>query len=165
MIVQDFVVVYALLPVLVDVEAVVAVLAKGLVPEDAKEAAEAALVVVPESVRRPVLVLVPEDAQEVVRIHALLVRMVVPVTAQVIVRYCAKADAQDAPVDVQGLVNQLVQVSVKGAGITALASVSTHVPEDVQQLVPDVVDHLAEILFSATILVQAFKKQTLMEEI
>ena len=113
-IVQDFVVGYALLPVLGDVEAVVAVLAKGLVPEDVKAAAAAALVLVLGVVILAVRALAKEDAQEVVRVLAPLVLTVVLITAQVVAIHCAKGVAQDALVDVQGLVNQLVQVSVRG---------------------------------------------------
>lgn len=113
-IVPDFVVGYALLPVLVDVEAVVAVLAKGLVPEDVKAAAAAALVLVLGVVILAVQELATEDAQEVVLVLAPLVLTVVLITAQVVVRYCAKANARDAPVDVRGLVKHLVQVSVRG---------------------------------------------------
>ena len=112
-IVQDFVVGYALLPVLVDVEAGVAVLAKGLVPEDVKAAAEAALVLVLGVVILAVQALAKEDAQEVVRVLAPLVLTVVLITAQVVAVHCAKGVAQDVQVDVQGLVKQLVQVSVK----------------------------------------------------
>ena len=72
MIVQDFVVGYALLPVLVDVEAVVAVLAKGLVPEDVQEAAQVALALV-LGVVQDVQALATEGAQEVVLVVAPLV--------------------------------------------------------------------------------------------
>ena len=72
MIVQDFVVGYALLPVLVDVEAVVAELAKGLVPEDVQEAAEVALALV-LGVAQDVQALATEGAQEVVLVLAPLV--------------------------------------------------------------------------------------------
>ena len=72
MIVQDFVLVYALLPVLVDVEAVVAVLAEGLVPEDVQEAAEVALALV-LGVAQDVQALATEGAQEVVLVLAPLV--------------------------------------------------------------------------------------------
>lgn len=114
MIVQDFVAVYALLHVLVDVEAVVAELAKGLVPEGVKAAAAAALVLVLGVVILAVQALATEDAQEVVLVLAPLVLTVVLITAQVVVRYCAKANARDAAVDVRGLVKHLVQVSVRG---------------------------------------------------
>ena len=159
MIVQDFVVGYALLPVLAGVEAVVAVLAKEVVILVVPGVVRIpVLAVVPGVVRIPVLAVVPgdvilavlEDVQELVRIHALLVRMVVLMTAQVIVMYCAKADARDAPVDVQGLVNHLVLVLAKGVAITALVNVLRPVQEDA--------DHLAETLFSATILVWAINK-------
>ena len=83
MIVQDFVVGYALLPVLVDVEAVVAVLAKGLVPEDVQEAAEVALALV-LGVAQDVQALATEGAQEVVLVLAPLVLTVVLITAQVV---------------------------------------------------------------------------------
>ena len=72
MIVQDFVLGYALLPVLVDVEAVVAELAKGLVPEDVQEAAEVALALV-LGVAQDVQALATEGAQEVVLVLAPLV--------------------------------------------------------------------------------------------
>ena len=72
MIVQDFVRGYALLPVLVDVEAVVAVLAKGLAPEDVQEAAEVALALV-LGVAQDVQALATEGAQEVVLVLAPLV--------------------------------------------------------------------------------------------
>lgn len=72
MIVQDFVLGYALLPVLVDVEAVVAVLAKVLVLEDVQAAAEAALVLV-LGVAQDVQALATEGAQEVVLVLAPLV--------------------------------------------------------------------------------------------
>lgn len=111
---QDFVVGYALLPVLVDVEAVVAVLAKGLVPEDVKAAAAAALVLVLGVVILAVQVLATEGAQEVVLVLVLLVLTVVLITVQVVAAHCAKANARDAAVDVQGLVKDLVQVSVRG---------------------------------------------------
>ena len=73
MIVQDFVAVYALLHVLVDVEAVVAALAKEVVPEDVQGAAEDALAAVLEVVILAVQALAKEDAQEVVRVLAPLV--------------------------------------------------------------------------------------------
>ena len=113
MIVQDFVLGYALLPVLVDAEAVVAVLAKGLVLEDVQAAAEAALVLVLGVVILAVQALAKEAVQEVVLVLVLLVLTVVLITAQVVAVHCAKVNARDAPVDVQGLVKHLVQVSVR----------------------------------------------------
>ena len=83
MIVQDFVAVYALLHVLVDVEAVVAALAKEVVPEDVQEAAEVALALV-LGVAQDVQALATEGAQEVVLVLAPLVLTVVLITAQVV---------------------------------------------------------------------------------
>ena len=113
MIVQDFVADYARLHVLVDVEAVVVVLAKEVVPGDVQGVAEAALVVALGVVILPVQALAKEDVQEVVLVLVLLVLMVVLITAQVVVVHCAKEVAQDAAVDVPERVKQLVRGTVK----------------------------------------------------
>lgn len=115
MIVQDFVAVYARPHVLVDVEAVVVVLAKVLVPEDVQEAAVGVLVVVRVAAILVVQVVVKRDAQEVVLVLVLLALMVVLITVRVVAAHCAKGVAQDVVVDVQERVKELVQVTAKGA--------------------------------------------------
>lgn len=155
---------YALLHVLVDVEAVVAVLAKGLVPEDVKAAAAAALEDVQEVVIPAVRVLVTEGVQEVVPVLVLLVLTVVLITAQVVAVHCAKVNARDAPVDVQGLVNHLVQVSVKDVQEVAWVIVVANVQEDAEEVAQDVVEDLVQLVFIVTPLAKVINNEKLMEE-
>ena len=134
MIVQDFVLGYALLPVLVDVEAVVAVLAKGLVPEDVQEAAEVALALV-LGVAQDVQALATEGAQEVVLVLAPLVLTVVLITAQVVAVHCAKGVAQD----VQALATEGAQEVVLVLAPLVLTNAQVDAAEDVKQGVKTVV--------------------------
>lgn len=134
-IVQDFVVGYALLPVLVDVEAVVAVLAKGLVPEVVQGAAADAPEDVQEVVIPAVQALAKEAVQEVVLVLVLLVLTVVLITAPVVAVHCAKGVAQD----VQALATEGAQEVVLVLAPLVLTNAQVDAAEDVKQGVKTVV--------------------------
>lgn len=135
MIVQDFVAVYALLHVLVDVEAVVAELAKEVVPEDVQGAAEDALAAVLEVVILAVQALAKEAVQEVVLVLVLLVLTVVLITVPVVAVHCAKGVAQD----VQALATEGAQEVVLVLAPLVLTNAQVDAAEDVKQGVKTVV--------------------------
>lgn len=128
MIVQDFVAGYALLPVLVDVEAVVVVLAKELVLEVVQGAVADAPGDVMGVVIPAVQVLVTEDVQEVVPVVVLLVLTVVLITAQVVAAHCVWEVAQGARVDVLERVKEVVRGTVRDVQEVAQVVVVVHAP-------------------------------------
>lgn len=154
MIVQDFVAGYARLHVLVDVEAVVAVLVKVLVLEDVQGAAGAALVVVLEVVILAVQVLAKEDVQEVVLVLVLLVLTVVLITVQVVAAHCARGVARAVQVDVQEHVKDLALVSVKDVQEVAQVIVVANVQGAAEVAVQEDAEDPVQLVFIVAPLVQ-----------
>lgn len=154
MIVQDFAVGYAPPLVWEDVEAVVAVHVKEVVPEGARAVAADALVVVPEVAILVVLAVVKEDAQEAVQVLVLRVLMVVLTTVLVVAVYCVKEDAQDVAVGVLERVKQLVRVLAKDAPEVAQVIAAANVSEDAEEAVLAAVVDLAPRAFIVVLLEQ-----------